>query len=169
MQDELSMEEALQQLRNSFDVLVSLDVHDASKLTKVWEKNLKGKHHIVTVADFQAPTLSQLTEISDMISQAAAAKSSVVFHCRVGVGRTGTVLAALMLRSMMEQGAKNDLQKSVLLSLPLGRPSVETTPLVKQAVEAVRAYDTGGMSVETPVQVQALEFFEKQLLKIQRS
>ena len=50
------------------------------------------------ITDMQAPTAAELRRALEFIDQQRAAGRRVVVHCLVGQGRTGTVLAAYLIR-----------------------------------------------------------------------
>lgn len=85
----------------------------------------------IPVRDFHPPTVGQLGEFVDFVSQLRAG-SKVVVHCQGGVGRTGTFAVAYW-------SAK-------------GLPAAEAIRKIRKA----RPY-----AVETPEQVAALEEFAK--------
>jgi atypical dual specificity phosphatase len=51
------------------------------------------------VRDLTAPTAEQLVRALDFIDQSQASGSAVYVHCLMGQGRTGTVLAAYLVRA----------------------------------------------------------------------
>jgi atypical dual specificity phosphatase len=84
------------------------------------------------VADFTAPTPAQLEAATAAIEEAVAQGQPVVVCCGAGLGRTGTVLAAVLVRR--------------------GRSASE-------AIAAVRARRPG--SIETPEQEAAIASYER--------
>jgi len=55
----------------------------------------------VPVPDMTSPTLDQVQEAVDYMNRIVGAGGSVVAHCGAGMGRTGTVLAAYLVRHGM--------------------------------------------------------------------
>jgi atypical dual specificity phosphatase len=86
------------------------------------------------VADFTAPTLEQLETATTVVEQSRAAGQPVAVCCGAGLGRTGTVLAACLVRR--------------------GRTAAE-------AIAEVRARRPG--SIETPDQEVAVAAYERAL------
>ena len=72
---------------------------------------LAGLH--LAVPDLQAPTPGQLDEALAFVDAQRAQGRAVVVHCLVGQGRTGTVLAAYLIRGGLSVAAALRLVRAV--------------------------------------------------------
>ena len=122
------------------------------------------------VLDFTAPSIEQLDQIYDNINNCVAGGGKPAIHCGEGFGRTGTVLAAiklkeLMLAAPMDELDNQEMSESVHLGHYGGNKSVLCTPMVKQAIELVRACQGSGNSVENQLQVDQLCKYGDHILK----
>ncbi len=65
----------------------------------------------IPIVDMTAPTSEQIAESLSFIDQQAAMGRRVVVHCLVGQGRTGTILAAYLIRTgLSPERAISDLR-----------------------------------------------------------
>lgn len=97
----------------------------------------------------------------------------VLVHCGAGAGRTGTMLASLILANLVEQSTPEYRTKfrenshSKNYPLKIGNETIATTPLVRLAVETMRSSDkafTGHeSSLESKRELRLLEEYEKTL------
>ena len=95
-------------------------------------------------------------------------KGKMLVHCGAGAGRTGTMLASLLLAELVKNNP--EYKRSARRNQPLdlyGEVTTQTTPLVAKAIETLRQADknfTGQeKSVETEPEVRLLEAYEKEL------
>ena len=72
-------------------------------LTAEWkpDADLFASHNIdslhVPITDFMPPTMDQAVSICQQAAAYTSAGRAVVFHCQAGKGRTGTLLAAMLI------------------------------------------------------------------------
>lgn len=89
------------------EVIYSFEKNNTSEINAFWQsqnqesKELEHKLKIgttkITVPDMTAPTINQLTLfVSDVVNNLKKGKK-ILLHCRGGLGRTGTYLAAIYL------------------------------------------------------------------------
>eukprot|EP00090_Calanus_glacialis_P038239 TRINITY_DN66824_c0_g1_i1.p1 TRINITY_DN66824_c0_g1~~TRINITY_DN66824_c0_g1_i1.p1 ORF type:complete len:207 (-),score=63.06 TRINITY_DN66824_c0_g1_i1:486-1043(-) len=90
---------------------------------------------VIPIKEFRGPRVDELIKFNELVSKELGDRGQVAVHCRMGRGRTGTVLAAYM----MAQDGLSALE----------------------AIRRVRGARPG--SVETRDQEAALELFEKHL------
>ena len=114
-----------------------------------------------------------------IVKKSTAEGKQVSISCGAGDGRTGTALACLKLRELLERAAKiNPLvldynpNKTASVRIPMGSggvpKNVKCTPLVQEAVDGVRAHrissdNSGSNSVETVNDINTLIAYETHL------
>ncbi len=98
----------------------------------VREAGLKYLH--LPIDDFQAPKIEQVEKFVNFVSDESKGGGAVLVHCFAGIGRTGTMLAAYLIR----EGAS-----------------------VEEAIKSVRRKRPG--SVESAVQIDLLNRYSQHL------
>ncbi|MEK6733831.1 MAG: dual specificity protein phosphatase family protein, partial [Pseudomonadota bacterium] len=86
--------------------LVPAKDKDPTLIKSSWESRFMEAHYIteinnVTIAieDFKAPTQEQLHLITDDVIVNIKKGKNILVHCRAGMGRTGTILAAIYMKA----------------------------------------------------------------------
>ena len=153
----------------NIDVMISLDHRYKELIKEEWTSDTKSSYYNFEVEDFTPPTTVQMQEVAGIIDQANDEEKNVIIHCGEGLGRTGTMLASLVLRSLIINKSKknpdyfSENQTKTKLEMPShyfhGDPP-SATPLVKEAIDTVR-FTYGAKSVETADQVAELEVYEQ--------
>ncbi|RSN77702.1 MAG: hypothetical protein DSO07_09510 [Thermoproteota archaeon] len=80
-----------------FEFIISLEELDKEIESFIEEVGIK--RFYFPVEDFSAPSVDDLMRITDLLMELEGRK--VLIHCYAGCGRTGTVLAAYMIRKGM--------------------------------------------------------------------
>ncbi len=80
------------------------------------------KYLHLPVEDFTAPTLGQMREFCRFVDEVRGEGGAVLTHCRAGVGRTGTMLAAYLIK-------EGESAEQAIAKVRRKRPgSIETGP-----------------------------------------
>ena len=150
--------------QNPYEVMAYLKDHgiytifglEASPEFLVIAKELELNYVDVTIPDFTAPSLSIYDRVYDEILSQEKCGKKVAIHCHGGMGRTGTVLAAIKLREMSMHKAFFE---------PIGPrvecyPSKSCTQQVCDAVFAIRSIPGSEHAIEDPVQIESLCNYE---------
>lgn len=139
-------------------------------------------HHIPISSSANQPVDPKVYDkIYNIVKKATQEGRAVTIHCGSGDGRTGTALAALKLRELLERLAKENPRlldedpsaTATIYATSVHDHDVPCTPLVRQAILDVRmsrnAMDkSGSHSVETENDVQSLIEYEKHLRTVLR-
>lgn len=160
--------------------LISLDpIHWA--LEEIFRKS-GGKYYCLPVTDFKSPTLEQFKHAYRIVKESAADYKHIAVHCGEGYGRTGTMLAGILLQAQLEYLWIKSPQVFWNYPLQVGStinlghystvPQVQTTELVARVIKEARApriepapFNTDGESVENKDQVLGLMKLENMLVK----
>lgn len=111
--------------------------------------------------------VNALKAFKSQVDKVKAENGKMLVHCGAGAGRTGTMLASLLLADLVKNNG--DSKRSVRKEHPVDLHEGEayTTPLVAMAIETLRKADTAftgkAKSVETELEVRLLEIYEKEL------
>lgn len=114
-----------------------------------------------TIPDFTAPSLELFDAVYDAVLSQAKSSKKIAIHCRGGIGRTGTLLAALKLKemSMSESFYNTNNQKVVCM------PSSSCSLNVSCVVDALRRTKGNEYVIETKEQIDQLCLYEKNLIE----
>lgn len=142
------------------------------------EANAQGlEYYWIPIEDFSGATPAQYDKFYDWVKKATKEGKEIAVHCGAGNGRTGTALASLKLRELLEKQIESDPS---YLNKPIGNTAsvkssmdgdISCTPLVAEAVEKIRSEIVPGDgmngldSVETINDIEALMKYEINLRK----
>ncbi|XP_068236207.1 dual specificity protein phosphatase 23-like [Palaemon carinicauda] len=77
--------------------------------------------HVIAVEEFEPPTMEQITRFIDICEKMTAENKPVCVHCRMGLGRTGVMLACYFVKHY------NETAVQAIRNIRLMRPwSIET-------------------------------------------
>lgn len=91
------------------------------------------------IRDFHAPDLIQLEKLVEWIDAKVEENKPVLVHCRAGIGRTGTVIAAYFVKKGYEA---SEAIKKVRMIIPLALEVDEQVSVVYEYYEASRDAQT---------------------------
>jgi len=128
-------------LARDLDLLCERGIRAAVSLTEIPlpEELLHGRGMLylhLPVADMSAPTVADFIEFAEFLERAEEEKRPVVVHCGAGIGRTGTMLAAYLVR----QGCG---AREALAQVRSKRPGSVETQEQEAAIFAYAAYLKG--------------------------
>ncbi|XP_066940469.1 dual specificity protein phosphatase 23-like [Macrobrachium rosenbergii] len=77
--------------------------------------------HVIAVEEFEPPTMEQIIKFNDICDKMTAENKPVCVHCRMGLGRTGVMLACYFVKHY------NQTALEAIRNIRLMRPwSIET-------------------------------------------
>ncbi|MBO3769754.1 MAG: dual specificity protein phosphatase family protein [Thermoproteota archaeon] len=99
--------------------------------------NNKGLEYVYSpIRDFQAPELNQLKKLIEWIESKVEANKPVLVHCRAGIGRTGTIIAAYLVKKGYEA---KDAITTVRKFIPLALEVDEQVSVVYEYRDSLKA------------------------------
>jgi hypothetical protein len=179
--DYASMKKALDIINDSYETIISLTEEHNSEIVKYFtSKRSDNRSLAIIVEDFESPTLAQFEEFYNIIRQEALEGRSIVIHCRGGWGRTGTMLASLALRELLEAeytaapesfvNYNMDLSETIGLGNFCRDEGAKVSSAVFASISKIRAAHMDepiipGTAVETTSQIHGLLDLEKILVE----
>ena len=126
--------------------IIALQERDAQIVIDLWSgSDSKYEFKLVHTEDFQGISVEKLDDIATFVTDKAKKGEDVTIYCGEGWGRTGTVMASLVLRNLIEESSSSKLnsylrQKDRLTEVMELSPGFDigVTSLVKQAIMEIR-------------------------------
>ncbi len=110
------------------------------------------------VPDFTAPGVQVYDQIFEALMSQARAGKKIAIHCHGGLGRTGTVLAALKLREMSMQEGFHWVEDDLSYYIP--EPAASCSENVFKAIEFIRSIPGSEYAIEDESQIASLIEYE---------
>ncbi|MDX2346093.1 MAG: hypothetical protein QNK11_04400, partial [Legionella sp.] len=161
---------------NHYTTMISLQPNE---MDEALAKNRKSPIEYIKqeVDDFKSPGIIKFEAIYERIRTGLSnPKEKIVICCGEGFGRTGTVLAALKLKELMLAQAipveQQVIDKNKTSDIKLGKHAqnpglFNCTPMVQEAIKAIRDYPDSSNSVETEAQVNQLKKYQDYIIQKQ--
>ena len=144
--------------------IIALDpTPDIAAIAEEFELNYIQK----PIEDFTAPSITSLEDIYKMIEKAIQDPiKKFIIHCREGMGRTGTVIAALKLKTLiLDDPFCKFEEKTESISL-VQNLEASCTPTVSKVIHFVREPIHSEQAVETKSQIDKLNEYQIYLIKL---
>ncbi len=179
-----NMNTALRYLKDTEKRVVLIGMHEKFNFTAVANRHRIEYYHVPVGDLLNTPIHPEIYDvIYGVVKKATTKGKRVTISCGAGDGRTGTALASLKLRELLEKTAKENPLilaespgKTEMVKIPIGTEEslpniVPCTPFVKAAVEGVRNQrsapdDSGLNSVETSNDIATLIAYEVHLRRV---
>ena len=110
------------------------------------------------VPDFTAPGVQVYDEIFEALMSQARAGKKIAIHCHGGLGRTGTVLAALKFRELSMQEGFHWVEDALSYYIPA--PAASCSENVFKAIEFIRSIPGSEYAIEDESQIASLIEYE---------
>ncbi|MFW5870693.1 MAG: dual specificity protein phosphatase family protein [Candidatus Sumerlaeota bacterium] len=120
----------LRQLKEQHGIDAVVSLTESAPSSRLFEEFSIAFHH-EPVADFSPPTFAQMQRIEHFVIEQVQHDRAVAVHCTAGQGRTGTVLACLLL----VLGRASDAQEAIE-QVRHSRPGSIETPEQEAFIEA---------------------------------
>ncbi|MDX2346307.1 MAG: hypothetical protein QNK11_05510, partial [Legionella sp.] len=158
--------------KNDYTTIISLQPNEV-------DKQLAGKCHPPIeyieqqVKDFTSPSIEHFEAIYDRIKIGDSnPNEKIVIYCGEGFGRTGTVLAALKLKELMQAISMNQalIDEKLTSAIKLGKHAekaglFQCAPMLAKAIKAIRKHPESSDSVENEKQVRQLQQYQTYLIQ----
>lgn len=143
-------------------LLVSLEARDTDFVRQSFLGiDRKNEYGLIDIADYTAPTQEQFDRLFNYVSES----NNIAIHCMAGIGRTGTMLAALALLELVSlNNNKSDISNDNIVYTSNGE--CPATSLVRKAISKIREPAVAVGSIETISQVESLISLEKRCSNI---
>lgn len=103
----LLKQKSLNKLENfEFNKIISLCSMEYSLIEDEWKKELHHKQIKILIEDMKAPSYDQFLTAYEEIKKSIAIKENVLIHCFAGYGRSGSILAGIVLQTIYDYHKK---------------------------------------------------------------